>query len=110
MAEHVGRTRIAMRNGITYLVLEEIDDVIAALENKAAEFTSVTGQSAFPPERLVVTVSEVSVVQECSLESWVWQQRAAELHYARQIQEQTPQDQMVAAFERIVGSEDEDDD
>jgi hypothetical protein len=102
MAEYIGRTRIVMRNGVNYMVVEEIDIVIDGLQYERAEFTSVTGQAAFPPERLVVTTSEVSVVQECSSEAWVWQQRAAELHYARQLEELPAQDRMAAAMERLV--------
>jgi hypothetical protein len=109
MADIIGRTRIALRSGTNYLAVEDIDHVVRALEgDRYAEFTSVTGQDAFPPERLVILVSEIASVQECSLESWIWNQRASELHYARQLEEVTAQDRMVSAFERIAGEGDDD--
>lgn len=105
MHDHTARTRVTMRNGVGYLVLEDIDTVAAALKGERAEFTSVTGQAAFPPERLIVTSSDVSTVQECSAESWVWQKRASELHYARQLAE-SPQDRVAATLERALAGDD----
>jgi hypothetical protein len=67
-----------------------------------AEFTSVTGQDAFPPEAASSFWCPRSVQLARNLES------ASELHYARQLEEVTAQDRMVSAFERIAGEGDDD--
>jgi len=105
MDDPIARTRLVMRNGLNYMLLEDFETVRVSLEQGGfAQFVSVTGQSAFPPERLCVQSAEVTSVQEVSIEAWVWQQRASELHYARQLEEQTAADKMVAALDRMHGA------
>ena len=100
-----GRTRLAMKNGVNYAVVEDMEYVYDAVENREfATLMSVTGQEAFSPEPLVIRCSEVAAMQAISEESWIWQQRAAELHYARQLQETTSAERQAAAAERLAAS------
>jgi hypothetical protein len=104
MTEYIARTRIWLRNA-SYLLAEPFDEVLDKIRGgEDAVFTSLTGQAAFPPERIWFAVGEVLSVQECSPESWVWQQHADEVHYARQIQDlgQSPAERQVAAQERLA--------
>lgn len=106
MSDSVGRTRLVTRNGMNYAVTDHLESILRQLEgakdNEMLEVLSVTGQGAFPPERLFVRVGELSVVQEISAESWVWQQRAAELHYARQIADVRPEERYAQAAEMMA--------
>lgn len=109
MQEDVGHTRLVLTRGTTYAVVETVDEVHEALKEASRsgmlfELTSVTGQSAFPPERLFVRADHVATIQEISFESWIWQQRASELHYARQIEEMPAMERHAAAAERLAAA------
>jgi hypothetical protein len=104
MTEYIGRTRV-WTSWTGFILTEPFDEVLAAIErNEGATFTSVTGQAMMPPERIWFARGAILSLQECSAESWVWQQQADELHYARRLQElgQDPGERLAAAQERLV--------
>lgn len=105
MDEQRCHTRIGTRSGIYYVVQETIDEVRAQVERGDwVELVSMTGQALMPPERLILRSEHIGSMQEISLEGWLWQKRADELHYARQMQEleHNPQERLAEAQERIA--------
>jgi hypothetical protein len=103
MHEHIGRTRIQLHNGTNYSVTATFADVSEGVADvEFATFLSVTGQAAFGAERLWLRVAEIASIQEISPESWIWQQRASELHYARMIEEMPASERYAQAAERMA--------
>lgn len=104
-----------MIDGPTYLTPEESEDFCERLRDAPQwagwiGFTSITGQSAFPPEQVWVRMDRVESVQECSRESWLWQQEADARFYANALQD-SAQERLADAQGRLVeflsGADDE---
>lgn len=106
MTEQRGHARIFTRRGTTYATLETLEEIQAQIPDNADEgffldVQSVNGQAAFPPERLLIRLSEVASLQSISDEAWVWQEQADTRYYSQAL-DQSAQDRLADAQAEIA--------
>src|SRR5688500_9374924 len=98
-----GRTRIITRAGAQYIVAEELEQIEGRMA-RATEWvalTNVPAQTAFPPERMMLRVDEISSMQTVSEEIWIWQQQVEQLRYAEALAG-SPQQKIAEAQESLA--------
>lgn len=108
MDDPIGRSRIWTRTNAHFALSDDYETATQLIADTQDDdfiaFTSVTGQSAFPPEPLIIRRADIMAVSRISPTAWIWQRRADELHYARQIEDSTPMDRYTEVAQGLVDS------
>lgn len=82
------RCRVMTRQGVSFMLPESAQVVWATVKSREwLEGETITGNELFPAEWTAIRCEDVTYVQSCSEEGWVWQKQADTLHYARLLED-----------------------